>query len=153
MNMKVEEFEAHKKYKDLQVKKLNRLDQLNDPSRKKDQTRNSAAQRFIINSSNSNLLSLTQSNEALKSTQKVPEDYEKIIIKLEADVRNHIRVEQQLKLHIESQQFQFDDTIRCQEQALVKLETDIKALSRTLDVKNKELERIHYELKAKDKPL
>jgi hypothetical protein len=30
--------------------------------------------------------------------------YEKMLIKLEADVRQHIRVEQQLKLHIEQQQ-------------------------------------------------
>lgn len=31
-----------------------------------------------------------------------PKEYEKVIQKLEADVRNHIRVEQQLKLHIET---------------------------------------------------
>ena len=32
-----------------------------------------------------------------------------MLIKLEADVRQHIRVEQQLKLHIEQQQQQTDD--------------------------------------------
>lgn len=31
-----------------------------------------------------------------------PKEYEKVIQKLEADIRTHIRVEQQLKLHIET---------------------------------------------------
>jgi len=38
--------------------------------------------------------------------------YEKMLIKLESDIRMHIRVEQQLKLHIEQMQTQTDEIIR-----------------------------------------
>ena len=39
-----------------------------------------------------------------QALNKQAEGYEKMLIKLEADVRQHIRVEQQLKLHIEQVQ-------------------------------------------------
>jgi hypothetical protein len=35
--------------------------------------------------------------------------YEDIIIGLEGDVRNHIRIEQQLKLHIETIDYKLDE--------------------------------------------
>lgn len=35
-----------------------------------------------------------------------------MLIKLESDVRQHIRVEQQLKLHIEQMQTQADDILK-----------------------------------------
>lgn len=35
-----------------------------------------------------------------------------MLIKLESDIRMHIRVEQQLKLHIEQMQTQADDVLR-----------------------------------------
>lgn len=38
--------------------------------------------------------------------------YEKMLIKFEGDVRQHIRVEQQLKLHIEQMQLQADELIK-----------------------------------------
>lgn len=38
-----------------------------------------------------------------------PKVYEEIIIGLEGDVRKHIRIEQQLKLHIESIEFRLDE--------------------------------------------
>lgn len=38
-----------------------------------------------------------------------PNDYEEMVQKLEADVRQHIRVEQQLKLHIENIQEKSDE--------------------------------------------
>ena len=42
--------------------------------------------------------------------------YEKMLIKLESDIRMHIRVEQQLKLHIEQLQTQTDDVLRDNQQ-------------------------------------
>ena len=39
-------------------------------------------------------------------------EYEEMIQKLEGDVRNHIRIEQQLKLHIESIQNKLEDIER-----------------------------------------
>lgn len=38
-----------------------------------------------------------------------PEEYEKIIQKLEAEVRNHISVQQQMKLYIESYQAKVEE--------------------------------------------
>ena len=42
----------------------------------------------------------------------VPEQYEKQLQKLEDDVRRHIRIEQQLKLHAEQIQQQLDDAYK-----------------------------------------
>jgi hypothetical protein len=49
------------------------------------------------------------------SAKSIPLDYEKIIQKLESDIRSHIRVEQQLKLHIESIQSQLEELQRLQD--------------------------------------
>jgi len=38
-----------------------------------------------------------------------PKVYEEIIIGLEGDVRKHIRIEQQLKLHIETIEYKLDE--------------------------------------------
>ena len=43
---------------------------------------------------------------------KQAEGYEKMLIKLEADIRQHIRIEQQLKLHIEQVQQQTDEVFK-----------------------------------------
>ena len=56
----------------------------------------------LLSSSQSSLASLDP--EKQKKMDKQAAGYEKMLIKLEADVRQHIRVEQQLKLHIEQQQ-------------------------------------------------
>jgi hypothetical protein len=37
------------------------------------------------------------------------QDYEKMLVKYEASVRNHIKIEQQLKLHIECVQDKLDE--------------------------------------------
>ena len=51
--------------------------------------------------------SITQKSEV--SSAEPPKDYEAMLQKLEAEVRNHIRVEQQLKLHIETMQFKMEE--------------------------------------------
>ena len=45
---------------------------------------------------------LDDTSKSILTDYEPPKEYEKVIQKLEADVRNHIRVEQQLKLHIET---------------------------------------------------
>ena len=47
-------------------------------------------------------------NSTLSSAEP-PKDYELMLQGLEAEARNHIRVEQQLKLHIESLQYKMED--------------------------------------------
>ena len=46
------------------------------------------------------------------SSMGQPKDYESMLQKMEAEVRNHIRVEQQLKLHIETMQGKIDECER-----------------------------------------
>jgi hypothetical protein len=44
------------------------------------------------------------------SMDEPPKDYETMLQKYEAEVRNHIKIEQQLKLHIECVQDKLDDS-------------------------------------------
>ena len=46
------------------------------------------------------------------SREGPPRDYEAMLIKLEGEVRTHIRIEQQLKLHIENTQQKVEDLER-----------------------------------------
>ena len=56
----------------------------------------------LVSDSLSSLTSLKQADPKMtEKLDKQAEGYEQMLIKLEADVRQHIRVEQQLKLHIE----------------------------------------------------
>ena len=66
--------------------------------------RNTGVNRFIIDTSVFSSVNTNGGGDINKSTRSIPLDYEKIIQKLEGDIRNHIRIEQQLKLHIESVQ-------------------------------------------------
>ncbi len=50
------------------------------------------------------------SGESSNRVADPQKDYEQMLQKLEAETRNHIRVEQQLKLHIESIQSKLDET-------------------------------------------
>ena len=43
------------------------------------------------------------------SGDEPPKEYEKMLQKLEGDVRMHIRIEQQLKLHIDNIEFRLDE--------------------------------------------
>lgn len=71
-----------------------------------------AANRFILSSSmlSGSSMCLSQRGAAAGDSGP-PREYEKQIQKLEGDVRTHIRVEQQLKLHIEGMQQQFDEIL------------------------------------------
>lgn len=44
---------------------------------------------------------LASDSESVRSMDEPPKDYETMLQKYEAEVRNHIKIEQQLKLHIE----------------------------------------------------
>jgi len=56
--------------------------------------------------------SMGKSSHSQAKLDKQALAYEKMLIKLESDIRMHIRVEQQLKLHIEQMQTQTDEIIR-----------------------------------------
>jgi uncharacterized protein (DUF3084 family) len=80
-------------------------------------------------------------NEAVKQRMKIlhnkgqydlsqsPEEYEKIIVKLEAEVRNHISVQQQMKLYIESYQSKVEE-LEPLEESTYKLNQKIDELIR-----------------------
>jgi len=46
------------------------------------------------------------------SSSRIVDEYEKMIQKLEADVRQHIRIEQQLKVHMEAMQAKFEEQLQ-----------------------------------------
>ena len=56
-------------------------------------------------------------NKGQYDLSQSPEEYEKIIQKLEAEVRNHISVQQQMKLYIESYQSKVEELEPIEEQA------------------------------------
>ena len=47
------------------------------------------------------LMVMDNDSESVVSGQGAPSEYEQMLQKYEAEVRNHIKIEQQLKLHIE----------------------------------------------------
>ena len=47
--------------------------------------------------------------ESVLSIDEAPSEYESMLQKYEAEVRNHIKIEQQLKLHIECVQDKLED--------------------------------------------
>jgi len=53
--------------------------------------------------------SQSQISSSVTNREEPPKVYEEIIQSLEADVRKHIRIEQQLKLHIESIEYRLDE--------------------------------------------
>ena len=67
------------------------------------------------------------------SGDEAPSEYESMLQKYEAEVRNHIKIEQQLKLHIECVQD--------------KLEDHEKLLKKEVDNKEKETDEKELELK------
>jgi len=67
-------------------------------------------------------------------------EYNKMLQNLEADIRNHIRIEQQLKLHIESIQFKENEN----------LESELKKYKEMLSTKEKECEKLKTELQKKE---
>lgn len=103
------------------------------------------------------VLNLLRFKKEYKSSDKAElaqrnEQFESLLQKLEAEVRNHIRVEHQLKLHIENHQQRIDE--------LEKTGTNDKTLIKELEekcggkkVKNNEVDKIKRELEDKIKGL
>lgn len=78
-----------------------------------------------------------------------PNNYEKLIQKLEADVWNHISVEQQLKLYVESYQQKLEEEENLNDQ----YEKDISKLKDLLKDKSTEIWVMKGMIDAKDKEL
>ena len=90
------------------------------------------------NTQNSNM----QETNSLGSTVSLqtfamepPMEYEEIIQKLESDIRKHIRIQNQLKLHIESLQAKVDENekeVTTKSEENDKLKEDVKKLKQSL---------------------
>lgn len=92
--------------------------------------------------------------ESMKSLDEPPKDYEQMLVKYEAEVRNHIKIEQQLKLHIECIQDKLDDSDKQKDafkrQKKREEEDYVKELQRYKDLlglREKESENLKHELK------
>jgi len=56
--------------------------------------------------------SMSPSSQVSASPARIVDEYEKMIQKLEADVRQHIRIEQQLKVHIEAMHAKYEEQLQ-----------------------------------------
>ena len=100
--------------------------------------------------------SQTQSRSSLGelSYPQCPEVYEKLIQDLEADVRKHIRVQQQLKLHIESVEDRVEELEGENEDLLkqigletVKYKKELEAANKNIEVLKKEKRKCENQIK------
>jgi septal ring factor EnvC (AmiA/AmiB activator) len=102
------------------------------------------------------------STESFQSMAEPPKDYELMLIKYEAEVRNHIKIEQQLKLHIECLQDKLEDAERSAKNAEKDREArraqeetmavrEAKRYRELLEIRETEVERLNAEVDQKVK--
>jgi chromosome segregation ATPase len=85
-------------------------------------------------------------NKGQYDLSQSPEEYEKIIVKLEAEVRNHISVQQQMKLYIESYQSKVEE-LEPLEEGAYRLNKKIDELTKLNTQYANRLESIKSEMK------
>lgn len=81
--------------------------------------------------------------ESFISLDEPPKDYELMLQKYEAEVRNHIKIEQQLKLHIEVLQDKLEDAEKLGKDGGPSAQESVRELKRyreLLDIREKEVE-------------
>ena len=84
-------------------------------------------------------------NKGQYDLSQSPEEYEKIIVKLEAEVRNHISVQQQMKLYIESYQAKVEELEPLEDKAK-EMETHLSELKKKNKAFQKEVEELNTQL-------
>jgi chromosome segregation ATPase len=89
-------------------------------------------------------------NKGQYDLSQSPEEYEKIIQKLEAEVRNHISVQQQMKLYIESYQSKVEELEPLEENAQ-RFKEEIKRLKKTNEEYMVKIEKTEKEMEEKQK--
>lgn len=87
-------------------------------------------------------------NKGQYDLSQSPEEYEKILQKLEAEVRNHISVQQQMKLYIESYQAKVEELEPIEEKAK-DMEIEISELRKQKERVVKEFDELNLKLKEK----
>lgn len=100
------------------------------------------------------ILNETGLSSTFKSIDLPPKEYEQQLQQYEAEVRNHIKVEQQLKLHIEVLNERIEDFEKEKEELLLQTKNEFKEVERKLkekfqnifDQKNSEMARINRDL-------
>ena len=88
---------------------------------------------------------MTSERSHFTSIEGPPKVYEDIMRQLEADIRKHIRIEHQLKLHIESVEDRVEELEREQEE-------NQKTLTEASDLK-KQIETLKAEVSTKEKTI
>ena len=79
-------------------------------NRRQKKTTNSRRNNKVARSVNEGgAASEAEESESVVSGDEAPSEYESMLQKYEAEVRNHIKIEQQLKLHIECVQDKLED--------------------------------------------
>ena len=95
-----------------------------------------------------------QSGETSPITESGINEYEMIIQKLENDVRNHIRNEQTLKLHIETMQNGYEEADRAREAVRLKqneqidrLRKERRRMDELVTLKEEQLEKLQVKVR------
>jgi chromosome segregation ATPase len=135
---RVEDVSIEQKFENLSV--LKRPDESDDIMSKKETK--------LQDSSRYDNSQMTSNRSHFTSIDGPPKVYEDIMRQLEADIRKHIRIEHQLKLHIESVEDRVEELEREQEQLLKKIKTLEPSKQQALTAK-KELKLVEEVLKVK----
>ena len=88
-------------------------------------------------------------SESVVSGDEAPSEYESMLQKYEAEVRNHIKIEQQLKLHIECVQDKLEDQekllkkeVESKEKEQGEKELELKRYKDLLSLREKEVSQL-----------
>lgn len=84
--------------------------------------------------------------ESFVSLDEPPKDYEVMLQKYEAEVRNHIKIEQQLKLHIECLQDKLEDAEKLIATPDVDAAKDSRRYKELLEIREKEVDILQKDL-------
>ena len=90
--------------------------------------------------------------ESVLSIDEAPSEYESMLQKYEAEVRNHIKIEQQLKLHIECVQDKLEDQekqlkkeIASKDKEQSEKDLELKRYKDLLSLREKEITKLNQE--------
>ena len=123
-------------------------DEGNDNGKKESETRNLGLDQLTHSNLNTNRgggivtgrdLNDTGLSSTFKSIDLPPKEYEQQLQQYEAEVRNHIRVEQQLKLHIEVLNEKIEEFEKEKEELRLQITNDYKQNEKKLKEKLKSI--------------
>lgn len=112
MHMRADEFQLFKDNWEAQERLRAQKEKAQQPDKEKKKMNTPKNSRIYKKMSDVTAAAGSKDTLEHEKEGEVPVEYETWIQKLEQDVRKHIRIEQQLKLHVEQMQSQIDEAFR-----------------------------------------